>query len=394
MPNLLQRQRSDRRLAFAVRTVTSLAVAVVLGLLLFITARAVPAFHVYEVRLTVDRSAVADPIFETRTLLREALAVRLSLTDQEETRKAVRLLSPGAVFELRDVLRRDPANPVTVHLPVADKVALFLDEPKAGLDVQTAGWVEALRARGDIEKSFNHRFFTNGDSREPALAGVAGGLLGSFLVLLLCFALALPVSVAAAVYLEEFAPKNRVTEGLEAVINNLAAVPSILFGLLGLAVLLGFLGVPRGSLWAGGIVLALMAMPILVIATRAALRAVPKTVREAALALGATKLQVLRHHTLPLSMPGILSGTILALAHALGETAPLLLIGMVAFITDLPRHFDSAITVLPVQIYLWADRPEPGFASLTAAAIVVLLSFTFLLNLLAIVLRHKLQKRF
>ncbi len=254
-------------------------------------------------------------------------------------------------------------------------------------------WLESLRAKGFVENSFNWAFFTSGDSREAELAGIRGALIGSALTLLVTLALCLPLGVAGAIYLEEFAPKNWLTEIIEVNINNLAAVPSIVFGLLGLSVFLGFLGLPRSAPLVGGLVLALLVLPTIIIASRAALKAVPPSIREAALGVGASHQQAIFHHVLPLAMPGIMTGTIIGMAHALGETAPLLMIGMVAFIVEPATSITDAATVLPVQIYLWSDLPEIAFQAKTAAAIMVLLGFLFVMNGLAIYLRKRFERR-
>jgi phosphate transport system permease protein len=254
-------------------------------------------------------------------------------------------------------------------------------------------WLERLRAEGIVEGRFNTRFFTSGDSREPELAGIRGALVGSFLTLFVTLILCLPIGVAAAIYLEEFAPKNRVTEIIEVNINNLAAVPSIVFGLLGLALFLNVFGLPRSAALVGGMVLALLVLPTIIIASRAALKAVPPSIRDAALAVGASHQQAVFHHVLPLAVPGIMTGTIIGMAHALGETAPLLMIGMVAFIVDIPSGITDSATVLPVQIYLWSDLPELAFQAKTAAAILVLLVFLFVMNGVAIVLRRRFERR-
>lgn len=254
-------------------------------------------------------------------------------------------------------------------------------------------WIEALRAKGQLETVFNTRFFTASDSREPELAGVWGAAVGSFWTMLVTFGLAFPIGVLAAIYLEEFAPKRRLTDFIEVNINNLAAVPSIVFGLLGLAVFLGFFGVPRSSPLAGGIVLALMTLPTIIIASRAAIRAVPPSIREAALGVGASRLQATFHHVLPLAMPGIMTGTIIGMAQALGETAPLIMIGMVAFIVDVPTGILDSATVLPVQVYRWSDFPERAFEARTAAAILVLLAFLVIMNAIAIFLRKRFERR-
>ncbi|MCU0955479.1 MAG: phosphate ABC transporter permease PstA [Hyphomicrobium sp.] len=254
-------------------------------------------------------------------------------------------------------------------------------------------FLEALKAKGVIENRFNWAFFTSGDSREAELAGIRGALVGSILTLLVTLGLCVPVGVMAAIYLEEFAPKNRMTDLIEININNLAAVPSIVFGLLGLAVFLNFFNLPRSAPLVGGLVLALLVLPTIIIASRAALKSVPPSIREAALGVGASHQQAVFHHVLPLAMPGIMTGTIIGMAHALGETAPLLMIGMIAFIVDVPTSLTQAATVLPVQIFLWSDLPEQAFKMKTAAAILVLLAVLFVMNGLAIWLRKKFERR-
>jgi phosphate transport system permease protein len=254
-------------------------------------------------------------------------------------------------------------------------------------------WLEQLKDQGLAENNIAWRFFSSGDSREPELAGIRGALMGSILTLLVTLVLCLPIGVAAAIYLEEFSPKNRFTQIIEVNINNLAAVPSIVFGLLGLAMFLNFFGLPRSAPVVGGLVLALLVLPTIIIASRAALRAVPPSIKEAALGVGASHQQAIFHHVLPLAMPGIMTGTIIGMAHALGETAPLLMIGMVAFIVDIPGGFAEAATVLPIQIYLWSDLPEIAFQSKTAGAIIVLLMFLFVMNAVAIVLRKRFERR-
>ena len=254
-------------------------------------------------------------------------------------------------------------------------------------------WLEQLKGNGQISKGFAWRFFTSGDSRAPELAGIHGALVGSLLVIAVTLSICLPIGVAAAVYLEEFAARNRFTDLIEVNINNLAAVPSIIFGLLGLAVFLSYFGLPRSAPLVGGLVLALLVLPTIIIASRAAFRSVPPSIKEAALGVGASHQQAVFHHVLPLAVPGILTGTILGIARAFGETAPLLMIGMIAFIVDVPQGFTDAATVMPVQIFLWSDLPEIGFQSKTAAAIMVLLVVLFCLNAVAIYLRKRFERR-
>ncbi len=253
--------------------------------------------------------------------------------------------------------------------------------------------LETLQERGLVSNGIAWRLFTSGDSREPELAGIRGALVGSLLTIAITLAISLPIGIAAAIYLEEFARKGRMTDLIEVNINNLAAVPSIIFGLLGLAVFLNFFGMPRSAPLVGGLVLALLVLPTIIIASRAAFRSVPPSIKEAALGVGASHQQAVFHHVLPLAVPGILTGTILGVARALGETAPLLMIGMVAFIVDVPKGITDAATLLPVQIYLWSDLPELGFQSRTAAAIILLMFVLFALNGVAIYLRKRFERR-
>ncbi|CAN1723865.1 phosphate transport system permease protein [Hyphomicrobium sp. 1Nfss2.1] len=282
----------------------------------------------------------------------------------------------------------DEAKPGTWQL-----VTYETPESNRKVTDQDVAFLERFKQLGHVERSFNWTFLTAGDSREPELAGIRGALVGTALTLVVTLVLCLPIGVMAAIYLEEFAPKGRLTDIIEVNINNLAAVPSIVFGLLGLAVFLNFFGMPRSAPLVGGITLGLLVLPTIIIASRAALKAVPPSIKEAALGVGASHQQAIFHHVLPLAMPGIMTGTIIGMAHALGETAPLLMIGMIAFIVDIPHGFTDAATVLPVQIYLWSDLPEVAFKSKTAAAIIVLLMFLFVMNGAAIWLRKRFERR-
>jgi phosphate transport system permease protein len=270
---------------------------------------------------------------------------------------------------------------------------IVLPERNRQLDDRSLVYLDLLADQDRVERTFNTVFFTSGASREAELAGIWGAVVGSFFTMVVTLALAFPLGVAAAIYLEEFAPKNRLTQIIEVNINNLAAVPSIVFGLLGLAVFLNVFGMPRSAPVVGGMVLALMTLPTIIIASRAALRAVPPSIREGALGVGASKLQTVMHHVLPLAMPGILTGTIIGMAQALGETAPLLMIGMVAFIVDVPSTPLDPSTVMPVQIFMWADFPEVLFRQKTSAAILVLLAFLITMNALAVILRKRFERR-
>ncbi|WP_232830530.1 phosphate ABC transporter permease PstA [Oceanicella sp. SM1341] len=288
-----------------------------------------------------------------------------------------------------------PAAASEGEVPAADWRLLVNDTPEITRRVDDAqgAWLQSLDERGAVAQVFNWRFLTTGNSREAELAGIWGAAVGSFWTMLVTFCIAFPIGVLSAVYLEEFAPKNRITDFIEVNINNLAAVPSIVFGLLGLAVFLNVFGIPRSAPLAGGFVLALMTLPTIIIAARAAIRAVPPSIRDAALGLGASKLQTSFHHVIPLGMPGILTGTIIGMAQALGETAPLIMIGMVAFITGVPGGVTDPATALPVQVYLWSDFPERAFEAKTAAAICVLLIFLVIMNALAVFLRKRFERR-
>ncbi|MEI2772799.1 MAG: phosphate ABC transporter permease PstA [Candidatus Competibacter sp.] len=323
---------------------------------------------------------------------------------RQELRALYGLTSSDAAFELQTRVQQNPKligmeqevwllASATVDTFIKGNINRALDESERPIKDNQIEWIDKLQTTGKIEKQFNSILFSRGDSREPEQAGIRGALMGSLFTLMVTFLLSFPIGVATAVYLEEFAPKNRWTDLIEVNINNLAAVPSIVFGLLGLAVFINFFGLPRSAPLVGGLVLSLMTLPVIIIAGRAALTSVPPSIREAALGMGASKLQTVGHHVLPLAMPGMLTGSIIGMARALGESAPLLMIGMVAFIVDVPKSFLDPATVLPVQIYLWSDLPERAFVERTSAAIMVLLAFMILMNGLAIVLRKRFERR-
>ena len=326
------------------------------------------------------------------------------VTGRRDKRDLAGLVSNGAGFQLREMVLADPSLIGTTRsiwvLASADTDMFYkgtiprsVPESERRFKDKEIAWLDKLIAENRVEKRFNTTFFTAGDSREPELAGIRGAAMGSLYTLIVTLLLSFPIGVATAVYLEEFAPKNRWTDLIEVNINNLAAVPSIVFGLLGLAVFLNFMALPRSAPVVGGLVLTLMTLPTIIIAARAALKSVPPSIREAALGVGASRLQMVTHHVLPLAMPGMLTGTIIGMAQALGETAPLLMIGMVAFIVDIPQGFFDPATVLPVQIFLWADSPERAFVERTSAAIMVLLAFLVVMNTLAVILRKKFERR-
>lgn len=336
-------------------------------------------------------------------LVKQSLRTMFPEVESRRDKKLLyKIISPAAAYRLQEIVTENPKvigstkniwvlADDDVDILMKGKVDIEAPEVNRRIKDKQLAWIEILISEGKLEKRFNRTFFTSGDSREPELAGIMGAMRGSFFTLLITLSLAFPIGVAAAVYLEEFAPQNRWTDLIEVNINNLAAVPSIIFGLLGLAIFINFFGFPRSTPIVGGLVLTLMTLPTIIIAGRASLKSVPPSIREAALGVGASKMQTVTHHVLPLAMPGMLTGTIIGMAQALGETAPLLMIGMVAFIVDVPASFTDPAAVLPVQIYLWADSPERAFTEKTSAAIMVLLAFLISMNSLAVYLRKKFE---
>jgi len=338
-------------------------------------------------------------------LVRSALRAEFpAVNGRNDRRELYRLVSIGAGYQMQDMIVADsgllgttqtiwvPAS-ATVDMYVKGNIDASLDEALRPLSDAQLGWIDSLLSAGKLDTRFNSALFSNGDSREPELAGIRGALMGSFYMLIVTIMLAFPIGVAAAIYLEEFAPRNRWSDLIEVNINNLAAVPSIVFGLLGLAVFINWVGIPRSAPLVGGLVLSLLTLPVIIIASRAAIKAVPPSIREAALGLGASRMQVVFHHVMPLALPGMLTGAIIGMSRALGESAPLLMIGMVAFIVDVPGSLSDPATALPVQIYLWADSPERAFAERTSAAIIVLLGFLLVMNLTAVIIRRRMERK-
>jgi phosphate transport system permease protein len=408
--SLARRYGRERRFRFY--GVGAIAASMVFLAILFgsIISRGYTAFQQTFIRLDIffDPAVLSPETLATADysgLVKQSLLRMFpDVTARNEKRMLYSLVSSGAAFKIRGMALNSPqtiGQTLPVWVPADDDIDMLvkghfdLDLPEAQRrikDLQLA-WFERLQNEDRIEKRFNRIFFTAGDSREPELAGIHGALMGSFYTLLVTLALSFPIGIASAVYLEEFAPKNRWTDLIEVNINNLAAVPSIVFGLLGLAVFLNFFGLPRSAPLVGGLVLTLMTLPTIIIAGRASLQSVPPSIREAALGVGASKMQMVLHHVLPLALPGILTGTIIGMARALGESAPLLMIGMVAFIVDVPQGFTDPATVLPVQIFLWADSPERAFVERTSAATIVLLAFLIVMNATAVILRKKFERR-
>lgn len=338
-------------------------------------------------------------------VIRDALVEMFpDVSSRSQRRDLFGMISLGAEYELRDRVVKAPSllgTRESVWLRAASEANSYLkgqvdaslDEADRQMSDRQIEWLDRLRQQGRTDARFNALFFTAGDSREPELAGIKAALYGSFFTLAVTFVLAFPIGVFAAVYLEEFATRNRLTDLIEININNLAAVPSIVFGLLGLAIFINFFELPRSAPLVGGLVLSLMTLPTVIITSRAAIQSVSPSIREAALGVGASKLQTVFHHVLPVAMPGILTGAIIGMAQALGESAPLLMIGMVAFIMDVPGGVSDPSTVLPVQIFLWADSPERGFTEKTSAAIMVLMGFLIMMNGVAVYLRRRFEKK-
>lgn len=404
-----KRYAADRRLRFLGIGAISIAIGLLAILLVSLISNGYRAFVQTMVTIPIYVSPelvnAEDPARGNyRAVVAQSLqAMFPQVTEPAQQRLLGQMVTSNTQFFVRDRVVADPSligRTFELTTPAADpfdqleKGVIRRDLPESQRrvnDIQI-GWFDQLKAEGRVSTPFNWGLFFNADSRFPELAGLSGAIVGSFYALLVCFLISFPVGIAAAVYLEEFAPKNKWTDLVEVNINNLAAVPSIVFGLLGLAVFLGFFGLPRSAPLVGGMVLSLMTLPTMIIVTRASLKAVPPSIREAAMGLGASKQQVVFGHVLPLAMPGIPTGTIIGLAQALGETAPLLLIGMNAFITAAPATpFDSA-TALPTQIFIWADSPERGFVSRTSAAILVLLGFLVVMNAVAIYLRNRFER--
>jgi phosphate transport system permease protein len=413
---LRRRHAAERRFKFYGIAAIAVALLVLVVLLGSIVSKGASAFFQSVVALeisfdadVIDPDGTRDPAALSganyAALVKRSLQTAFpDVSQRRDKRELAALVSSGAGFQLRRMVLEDPSligETRTVTVPLSDDADMLLkgyidrDTEESGRrvsDLQIA-WLDELGSRGQVESAFNSGFFTQADSREPELAGIWGAALGSLLTMLVTLLLSFPLGVMTAIYLEEFAPKNRIVELIEVNINNLAAVPSIVFGLLGLAVFISFFGLPRSAPLVGGMVLALMTLPTIIIASRSALKAVPPSIREGALGIGASPVQTVLHHVLPLALPGMLTGTIIGMAQALGETAPLLMIGMVAFIVDVPGGFTDAATVLPVQIYLWADSPERAFVERTSAAIMVLLGFLIAMNLIAVLLRRRSERR-
>jgi len=412
---LRKRYAREKRFQFYGKAAVMSGFIFLIFLLFDITSKAMPAFSITEIlldipmdrvtlgvsnnsRLSIDDTVLAS--IDYAGLVKKALRIQFpEVTKRKQKKLLYQLISSGAEFELRQLFSDNSGlvggEPLSIWFKADDDIDTFykLERITSRVKPQQITFIETLKKQSRIRTTLNFDFFTNSDSREPEQAGIKGALLGSFWTLLVTLMVSLPVGIAAAIYLEEFAPQNRLTDFIEVNINNLAAVPSIVFGLLGLAVFINFFGMPRSAPLVGGLVLSLMTLPTIIISSRAAIKSVPPSLKEAALGLGASHMQTVFHHVLPQAMPGVLTGAIIGMAQALGETAPLLMIGMVAFIVDVPGGVMDSATVLPVQIFLWADSPESAFTALTAATILVLLAFLTMMNALAIMLRNYFERQ-
>jgi phosphate transport system permease protein len=413
---LSRRYRAERRFRAYGMAAISVGIAFVLFLFGTVFAQGLSALRQAYVQIDVfydpeiiDPAGNRDPddlvVADYQSLVRASLRERFPTVEgRPALRELYGIASSAASVELQRRVTADPGligqrerlwvlADDTVDMFLKGKVSRSAPEEERRLSDAQLGQIDALKSQNALKLRFNSAFFSNGDSRDPEQAGVRGAVVGSFLTLLITLLLSFPIGVGAAVYLEEFAPRNRITDIIEVNINNLAAVPSIVFGLLGLAMFISFFGMPRSAPLVGGLVLTLLTLPTVIIASRAALKAVPPSIREAALGMGASRWQTVVHHVLPLAMPGVLTGAIIGMARALGESAPLLMIGMVAFIVEVPAGALDPSTVLPVQVFLWSDLPERGFVERTSGAIIVLLLFLIVMNATAVVLRNKFEKR-
>ena len=412
---LAARRGREKRFQMYGRIAIGIALAFLVTLFVSIFSKGIPGFfqHYVTIEVTLDRAKL-DPAGDlsvqslydgdARGVIRKGLYEAAGASGRSGRKAAGKILSQGAEQRLRKAILDDPDildTTQSMTFAVDDDVDSFLrgyikretPEKDRRINDKMIGYIDTLNEKGLISFQFSDYLIFGSASRNAEMAGIYGALIGSILTLAVCLALAFPLGVATAVYLEEFAPKNRITELIEININNLAAVPSVVFGILGLAIFIGIFGMPRSIPLIGGVVLALMTLPTIIISSRAAIRAVPPSIRDAALGVGASRMQTMLHHVVPLAMPGMLTGTIIGMAQALGETAPLLMIGMVAFIVDVPGSVTDPGTVLPVQIFMWADFAERMFILKTSAAIMVLLAFLILMNAAAIIIRKKLERR-
>lgn len=396
--NLKKRNAKEARFKFFGILAIAFSLAFLVTLFAMIISKSNGAFTRSEIALNIDLTTENDlSKIDYRKKIKEALKNQFKTKSLAERNSLYQLLSKSSNLDLQNQLVKNSnllGKNSVFWFTASSKVDMFIKhQNSSNLNEKQLFWVKELVKNNQIRTSFNWDFFKFADSREPEIAGIGAGLKGSILVMIVFLICAFPIGVSCAFYLEEFAKKNRFTDIIEISINNLAAIPSIIYGLLGLVVYLQFMKFPRSSSIVGGLTLFMLVLPVIIISTRNTIRSIPKTIPDGAMALGASKMQIVMHHLLPLSIPGIMTGTILAVSRALGETAPLLMIGMVAFIADIPQNFSDPTTVLPVQIYLWSDSPESGFIEKTSGAILVLLGILILFNLLAVILRKKFEKK-
>ena len=403
--NLSIRHRAEKRFiayGFISLILAATMLATIIGSMIY---RSIPAYTNYSIDLEINMTEIsAEDEFEDinfRGIIRSSLfSLFPEVESRSDKRKLFKLISSSASYTLRDFIIENPSyinKKFYFNVLFTDDSDIFykgyvdtsLSESERRLDDQEVAWLNELKNTGRVKNKISKNLFLNGDSREPEVAGFWGATIGSLITITVTLLLSFPIGVLTAIYLENFAVKNRITDFIEVNINNLAAVPSIIFGLLGLAVFINFFGMPRSIPLVGGLVLSLMTLPTIIIATRSSLQSVPPSIREAALAMGASEMQVVFQHLLPSALPGIFTGTIIGLARAFGESAPLLLIGMVAFIVDIPSTFTDPSTALPVQIYIWADSPERAFVAKTSAATLILIGLLILINLAAVLLRKR-----
>ena len=413
--SIAKRRAKDNRLKLYGRTAICLAVCFLLILFYSIFSKGYSGFFQYYVTLDInfDRERI-DPkgdlsdnsLFdgEASKIVNESLFSIIQPQGRKAKKQAKKIVSSGKDVRIAKMVKNDPSlfgTTTKVKFALDDDIDSFLrgyikretPESERRISNKVIEYIDKLNKEGRISYEFSDYILSGSASGNPEMAGIKGAFIGSMLTLSVCLLIAFPLGVATAIYLEEVAKKNKITEFIEVNINNLAAVPSVVFGIMGLAIFISIFGMPRSIPLVGGMVLALMTLPTIIISSRAAIRAVPPSVRDAAYGIGASKLQVIFHHVIPLAMPGMLTGTIIGMAQALGETAPLLMIGMVAFIVDVPNSIVDPGTVLPVQIFMWADFAERMFIQKTSAAIIVLLGFLISMNALAVYLRKKLERR-
>ena len=413
--NIDRRNNQEKRFRFYGRLAIAIALIFLVTLFVTIVSKGAPGFFQYYITLDVelDRERL-DPEGDlsngslyngdARGVVRDALFALVKPEGRSGRRAAGKMVSSGSEERIRKFVQKNPELLGTIQslrFALDDDIDSFLrgfikrETPEADrrINDRVIGYVDLLNEQGRISYNFSDYLIFGSASRDAEMAGIKGAFIGSIMTLAVCLVLSFPIGVATAVYLEEIAKKNRITEFIEININNLAAVPSVVFGILGLAIFIGIFGMPRSVPLIGGVVLALMTLPTIIISSRAAIRAVPPSVRDAAYGVGASRIQTIFHHVIPLAMPGMLTGTIIGMAQALGETAPLLMIGMVAFIVDVPGSVMDPGTVLPVQIFMWADFAERMFIQKTSAAIIVLLVFLVGMNAFAIILRKRLERR-